>query len=88
MPSHRHHEPGDLYVHLTVKFPDSIDPTVIPHLEKALPPRNKAVTFAPEILLDEVEMQEPDARQKQRTRRGDEMDEDDGETRGVQCANQ
>jgi len=87
MPSHRHHEPGDLYVHLTVKFPDSIDPTLIQHLEKALPPRNKLATFAPEILLDEVEMHEPDARQKQReARRGDEMDEDEGEPR-VQCAN-
>ncbi len=39
MPSYRHHEMGDLYVNLSVAFPETIDVNNIPLLEKALPPR-------------------------------------------------
>ncbi|KAF9232008.1 hypothetical protein BU15DRAFT_90760 [Melanogaster broomeanus] len=88
MPSQRHHEPGDLYVRFTVKFPDIIDPSKIPLLEQALPPRTPLQTFPKNIHLDEVDLDEPDARSKASAMADEAMDEDhEGEPR-VQCANQ
>lgn len=85
MPSQRHHEPGDLYVKLDVKFPESIDVGVIPLLEKALPPRKAIQKFDKNVMLEEVHLDNAD------TRRGgptdDRMDEDEDQPR-VQCANQ
>ncbi|KAK7466934.1 Type I HSP40 co-chaperone [Stygiomarasmius scandens] len=86
MPSQRHHEPGDMFVKLNVSFPDSIPPESIPLLEKALPPRKPMETFGPNVIIEEVSLDEAD----QRTRREfheDAMDEDTEEPR-VQCANQ
>ncbi|CAA7270157.1 unnamed protein product [Cyclocybe aegerita] len=86
MPSQRHHEPGDLYVKLSVKFPDTIDASAIPLLERALPPRAPVETFDKNIILEEVSLDETDTR----TRGGihdEPMDEDHDEPR-VQCANQ
>ena len=51
MPSFRHHEPGDLYIKMTVKFPDHLSPEVIPLLEQALPPRHPMVTFNKKVSL-------------------------------------
>jgi len=88
MPSQRHHEPGDLYVKFAVKFPDYIDPAVIPLLERALPPRTEIEKFPKNILLEEVDLDEPDARSKASAMLEESMDEDhEGEPR-VQCANQ
>jgi len=88
MPSQRHHEPGDLYVRFTVKFPDSIDPSTVHLLEMALPPRIPVQTFTKNIHLEEVDLDEPDARSKASAMADDAMDEDhEGEPR-VQCANQ
>jgi DnaJ homolog subfamily A member 2 len=91
MPSQRHHEPGDLYVKFTVKFPDHLDPTLIPLLEKALPHRKPIEKFPKNILLEEPVLDEVDTRSRQRAERmhdGEPMDEDgEGEPR-VQCANQ
>ncbi|KAH9914698.1 uncharacterized protein B0H18DRAFT_1087735 [Fomitopsis serialis] len=89
MPSYRHHEPGDLIVHFTIKFPDSIDPSLISALERVLPPRTPIEKFPKSITLEEVELEEADTRQRARASAGgDAMDEDEeGEPR-VQCANQ
>ncbi|EAU88114.1 chaperone dnaJ 3 [Coprinopsis cinerea okayama7 len=87
MPSLRHHEPGDLYVNLSVKFPDSIDPSVIPHLEKALPPRTPIEKFPKSTHTEEVVLSEPDVRRRPDRYNDDSMDEDHDEPR-VQCANQ
>ncbi|OCH95222.1 hypothetical protein OBBRIDRAFT_767893 [Obba rivulosa] len=88
MPSQRHHEPGDLFIKFTVKFPDRINPEDIPHLEQVLPPRMPVEQFPKTVLLEEVELGEVDARQRERAAGGgDPMDEDEGEPR-VQCANQ
>ena len=87
MPSQRHHEPGDLFVRITVKFPDSINPEVIPLLEQALPPRQPVEKFPSSIHLEEVELDEVDQRQRERAAGEDAMDEDDEHPR-VQCANQ
>jgi DnaJ family protein A protein 2 len=87
MPSLRHHEPGDMFVKLSVKFPDSIDPALIPQLEKVLPPRTPVEKFGKGIQPEEVFMEEMDARQKAAQERDDAMDEDEEQPR-VQCANQ
>lgn len=87
MPSVRHHEPGDLYVKIAVKFPDHIDPELIPHLEAALPPRKPMEKLDKNAVIEEVVLAEPDHRRRPDQDRDDEMDEDDGEPR-VQCGNQ
>jgi DnaJ family protein A protein 2 len=88
MPSQRHHEPGDLYIKFTVKFPDHLDPAAIPLLEKALPPRKLPEKFPKNIIIEEVEVDEVDAGSKARAMQDDPMDGDaEGEPR-VQCANQ
>ncbi|KAI1790702.1 hypothetical protein LXA43DRAFT_1014638 [Ganoderma leucocontextum] len=87
MPSQRHHEPGDLFVKLSVKFPDHLSPDVIPHLEQALPPRQPVEKFPSSVHLEEVELDEVDQRQRDRATGEDAMDEDDEHPR-VQCANQ
>jgi DnaJ family protein A protein 2 len=87
MPSQRHHEPGDLYLKLSVKFPDTIDPTSIPLLERALPPRNPVEKFDKNVIIEEVSLDDVDTR----TRGGihdEPMDEDHDEPRVAQCANQ
>ncbi|KAF7984077.1 hypothetical protein HWV62_17638 [Athelia sp. TMB] len=89
MPSKRHHEPGDMFVKFTVKFPEHMDPAVISHLEKALPPRNPIEKFPKSTLLEEVDLDEVDARAGARAMQDDPMDGEysEGEPR-VQCANQ
>ncbi|PPQ65098.1 hypothetical protein CVT24_003059 [Panaeolus cyanescens] len=92
MPSQRHHEPGNLYIKVNVKFPDAIPEASIPLLERALPPRKPLDKFDKNITLDEVVLDEPDASQRSRRGGGDGMDvDDDGDGDGeprVQCANQ
>ncbi|KAL6309220.1 hypothetical protein BKA93DRAFT_815093 [Sparassis latifolia] len=87
MPSQRHHEPGDMFVHFTVKFPDHIDPEVIPLLERVLPPRAAMEKLPKSMMQEEVELMQVDQRQRVRASGGEPMDEDEGEPR-VQCANQ
>lgn len=88
MPSQRHHDFGDLFVNLHVSFPDRLDPDVVPLLEQALPPRKPAQTFPADILVEEVDLTDMDARQQQEHARGDAMDEDDDPQPRVACANQ
>jgi len=90
MPSQRHHEPGDLFVKFSVKFPDHLTPEVVPLLEKALPPRKPIEKFPKNILLEEVDLGEVDARSKAHAMQDDPMEGGEyaeGEPR-VQCANQ
>jgi len=88
MPSHRHHDFGDLFVNLHVKFPDHVDPSAVALLEKALPPREPLPKFSSSTVTEEVELQEMDARQKHNYTKGDAMDEDEDSQGRVQCANQ
>jgi DnaJ homolog subfamily A member 2 len=56
MPSYRHHEMGDLYVNLSVAFPDSIPIEKIPLLEQALPPRKALPKLKKDVELEDVVM--------------------------------
>ena len=85
----RHHEPGDMYVHFSIKFPEAIDASVVPHLEAALPPRTPLPTFPKGLVTEEVDLNELDARQQRFAEGPDAMDEDDGpRAHGVQCEQQ
>ncbi len=89
MPSFRHHEPGELYIRINVKFPETVDIASIPLLENALPPRKEMTKFAKKTHVDEVLLEEPNDRQRRSAAsNGDEMDEDEegGGRSGVQCA--
>lgn len=92
MPSYRHHEMGDLIVHINVKFPDSLSPELLAPLESILPPRPELPTFPENIHVDEhVELVEASDRKKAGGgHHGDDaMDEDDDGQGGgpqVQCA--
>ncbi|KAF8610214.1 hypothetical protein BDV93DRAFT_601261 [Ceratobasidium sp. AG-I] len=89
MPSQRHHEHGNLFVKLNIKFPDTIDEEKIHFLESALPPRDPPQTFPGEVTIEEVDMSDMDARQQEQAQKSsDAMDEDDEEQPRVQCANQ
>lgn len=91
MPSQRHHEPGDLYIKFNVVFPETLDPSVISHLEAALPPRTPLPSVPKGFVVDEVDLEELDARQRrksERSRSDDAMDEDDEGQPRVQCQNQ
>ena len=87
MPSQRHHEPGDLFVQFTVKFPTELSPEAFAHLENALPPRQPLEKFEKNLVQEEVEIEEVDARQRSRMDGDDAMDED-GHGPRVQCAQQ
>jgi len=86
MPSQRHHEMGDLFVKVAIKWPGHIDPSKIHLLEQVLPPRTPLPKFAKNVLVEEVGMSDVDPRQE-RAMQEEAMDDDDGEPR-VQCANQ
>jgi len=87
MPSYRHHENGDLYIRIAVKFPENLPESVIPALESALPKRNAIPKFKKGTHVEEVTLEEPNDRQRKQAQNGDEMDEDDEERgHGVQCA--
>lgn len=88
MPSQRHHEPGDLYVKVDVTFPESINPTAIPLLERALPPRKPLETFQKNIILEEATMEDVASRSGGDGLKDDAMDEDPDHEPRVQCANQ
>ncbi|KAI0253886.1 hypothetical protein BJV78DRAFT_1280624 [Lactifluus subvellereus] len=86
MPSQRHHELGDLYVKVSIKWPERVDPSKIHLLEQVLPPRKPLPKTSKGVLVEEVEMSDVDPRQE-RAMQEEAMDEDEGEPR-VQCANQ
>jgi DnaJ family protein A protein 2 len=87
MPSQRHHEHGDLYIKIDVTFPESINTSVIPLLERALAPRKPIETFEKNVILEEATADDVDPRSRGDGLRDEAMDEDHEEPR-VQCANQ
>ena len=88
MPSQRHHEPGDLYVKVSVRFPDTIDPESISLLNRALPPRKPMDKFEKGVVLEEATMEDADNRTRRSMDNQDETMDDGREEARVQCANQ
>lgn len=92
MPSYRHHEMGDLYVTLKVKFPDALSPEQMALLEKALPERPLLQQPSDDMDVEDVQMEVIDEGEKRSARTGPsttaEMEEDEGPGGGpqVQCA--
>lgn len=90
MPSHRHHEPGDLILNISIEFPESIPESAIPLLEKALPPRPAFDKFPASMHIEETVMQDVDEKTRKKAANGKDegMDEDEHDQRegGVQCA--
>lgn len=89
MPSPRHHDPGNLYIRLNVKFPETLTEEQMAGLERSLPPRRALPKPPAKLHIEEVTLQEPSERQKMQND-PDAMDEDDddeaGPRAGVQCA--
>jgi DnaJ homolog subfamily A member 2 len=75
-----------MYIKLLIKFPEHLDVSVIPLLERALPPRKPLDRFSKNIVIEEAHLSDADVRSKTETR-DDAMEEDQDEPR-VQCANQ
>jgi len=97
MPSHRHHEMGDLIVQISVTFPEKLDPAALSPLEQILPARPQQPKYPKNIHVDEVDMVDASERRTKsgmgnQGNYGDAMDTDDedGQAGGpqVQCANQ
>lgn len=96
MPSHRHHEMGDLIVQISVTFPEKLDPAALSPLEQILPARSQQPKYPKNIHVDEVDMVDAAERRTKsgmgnQGNYGDAMDTDDedGQAGGpqVQCAN-
>lgn len=66
-----------------------MDPAAVPILEKALPPRKPLEKFPKNVVMEEVDLSEADARSRAHAMQDDPMDGEfaEGEPR-VQCANQ
>lgn len=93
MPSQRHHEMGDLYIRINVRFPPAITPEQIAHLELALPPRDPVKPTPKATLVEDVDLTDLDAQQQKAQARRDmngdeEMMDEEGDGPRVQCANQ
>lgn len=94
-PALRHHEPGDLYVNLSVAFPESLPLEAIPLLERALPARRAPPKLDSKIDVEDADMDDMDEREARKARSngagghgGADMDEDEeGAQPHVQCAN-
>jgi len=82
MPSYRHHELGDLYVHFSVDFPETLPEQSFALLEQALPPRTLP-TFPKSSEVEEAYLSEADHAKAAR-RDADAMDEDEDDPRGGQ----
>ncbi|KAF8321811.1 hypothetical protein DL93DRAFT_2093755 [Clavulina sp. PMI_390] len=94
MPSQRHHELGDLYIRINVKFPPALTPEAVAFLEKALPAREPLKPTPKATLVEDVDLDELDAREQARREMNggaggdDEAMDEDGDGPRVQCANQ
>ncbi|KAN0061674.1 Type I HSP40 co-chaperone [Thecaphora frezii] len=95
MPSYRHHEMGDLYVNLSVAFPDTLPESSFKLLEQALPPRRPLQQTSKEVDVEDVIMDEVDEREARSAKSnggaqgmhgGDDDDEEGGAGPQVQCA--
>ena len=96
MPSYRHHDFGNLYVHFDVKFPQkgwTSDPAAFEALRNILPAQIAPVVPPPETMTEFADLEELDPSQQARAVGGatGEEEDEDGHPAGaerVQCASQ
>ncbi|KAJ5219318.1 Mitochondrial protein import protein mas5 [Penicillium cinerascens] len=95
MPSFRHHDHGNLYIKFDVKFPKKDELQNLELLEKVLPPRIQQHQPPPDAMVEDFELEDPDASEGSQARAhgaGSAMDEDDDDVPAgaerVQCASQ
>lgn len=104
MPSYRHHDHGNLYVHFDVKFPESINgppgedgyptsmtPQQVKALESVLPPRKPQAIPPPDAMTEDFSLEKVDLNQEGQRARGATGEDEDDEMGGgerVQCASQ
>ena len=100
MPSHRHHDYGNLYVQFDVKFPESLrGPNGEPMsnqaratLESILPPRKTDEAPPSDAMVEDFELEDVDPARDGSRAQGTAMDEDDEDmhpgAERVQCASQ
>ena len=92
MPSHRHHDFGNLYVQFDVKFPEKNWTTKeadFDALRAILPPTVQPITPPADVMTEQADLEDVDPAQQGRATGM--MDEDDDEHAGgerVQCASQ
>ena len=100
MPSHRHHDFGNLYVQFDVKFPDSLrgsngepmSDEARAMLEKILPPRKPELSPPSDAVVDDYSLEDVDPMRDGSRAQGGALDEDDEDmhpgAERVQCASQ
>ena len=104
MPSYRHHDFGNLYIHFDIKFPEkilgpnaqdgfptSMSAQQIKALESVLPPRMPQAIPPPDSMTEDYPLEKVDpAREGERAARATDEDDDDMHAGGerVQCASQ
>ncbi|KAI5289886.1 Type I HSP40 co-chaperone [Ascosphaera acerosa] len=99
MPTFRHHNFGNLYIHFNVRFPASEELQNLPLLEQVLPARAAGPTPPADAMVEDFELTEVDADAREQARAhghapgqgGMEDDDEDGMHPGaerVQCASQ
>jgi len=94
MPSHRHHEFGNLYIVFDVKFPKSLDinDEQVRMLESILPPRNTGAEAPKDAMTDDFQLEDVDPTRDQKvTGGGIHAEDEDEEAMGgdrVQCPSQ
>lgn len=97
MPSHRHHDFGNLYIQFAVKFPEkgwTNDSTAFDALRKILPAPAVTAIPPPDAMSEPVDLEDVDGTSSGARAFGGgamEEDEEDGHTHGgerVQCASQ
>lgn len=100
MPSHRHHDFGNLYVQFDVEFPDSLrGPGGEPMsdqaratLESILPPRKPELSPPSDAMVEDYPLESVDPLKDNSRAQGAAMDDDDEDmhpgAERVQCASQ
>jgi DnaJ homolog subfamily A member 2 len=96
MPSPRHHNFGNLYIHFDVKFPtriggeEGLKPEDVAALEKILPPRVETAQIPADAMTDDFVLEDLDPTREGRTLGAADEDDDDMHPGGerVQCATQ
>lgn len=103
MPSFRHHDYGDLYIHFDVRFPTAeemrdMEPTGdgarrLELLAQILPPPRRQIEPPIDAMVEDMDLEEVDPRRQARAQgmAGGEEEEEDGIPHGaerMQCASQ